>query len=100
MGWEWRGRRLVYYRKERDGRRVRSIYCGPGERGERAAREDEERRLLRGKAPATVAPDTPEKPTTRHRHSPGVEEWLSRLTPAARRGFEERVESSPGLLRG
>jgi hypothetical protein len=34
----------VYYRKVREGRRVRSIYCGSGERGEAAAREDAERR--------------------------------------------------------
>jgi hypothetical protein len=45
MGWEKRGGKLVYYRKERgsDGR-VRSVYCGSGERGEQAAREDEQRR--------------------------------------------------------
>ena len=46
MGWEMRNRKRVYYRKERyrdeEGRsRVRSIYCGSGERGERAAREDQ-----------------------------------------------------------
>lgn len=44
MGWETRRGKRVYYRKERVGRRVRSVYCGSGERGERAAREDEERR--------------------------------------------------------
>jgi hypothetical protein len=46
MGWEQRGKKQVYYRKERDPLtgRVRSIYCGSGERGELAAREDEERR--------------------------------------------------------
>jgi hypothetical protein len=49
MGWELRSGRRVYYRKERytdeEGRsHVRSIYCGSGERGEVAARQDEERR--------------------------------------------------------
>lgn len=49
MGWELRGGKRFYYRKEKyrdaSGRsRVRSIYCGSGERGEAAAREDEERR--------------------------------------------------------
>jgi hypothetical protein len=45
MGWEKRGARLIYYRKARgaDGR-VRSIYCGSGERGREAEREDVERR--------------------------------------------------------
>ncbi|HEV2763866.1 MAG TPA: hypothetical protein VGV38_12870 [Pyrinomonadaceae bacterium] len=31
MGWEQRGRRSYYYRKERDGKRVRSVYVGGGE---------------------------------------------------------------------
>ena len=55
MGWEKRGTKLVYYRKERgaDGR-VRSIYCGSGERGELAAREDAERRSTRGPAEFTA----------------------------------------------
>ena len=55
MGWELRRGTLIYYRKERDGRRVRSIYCGSGERGEAAAREDEEQRAAR-LARATVTP--------------------------------------------
>jgi hypothetical protein len=48
MGWELRRGKQVYYRKvrEADGR-VRSIYCGSGERREQAAREDEERRAVR-----------------------------------------------------
>lgn len=50
MGWEMRHGKLFYYRKERfrdeQGRsRVRSVYCGSGERGEAAACEDEERRV-------------------------------------------------------
>ena len=44
MGWELRRGKRVYYRKVREGSRVRSIYCGSGERGETAALEDEERR--------------------------------------------------------
>ena len=44
MGWELRRGKPVYYRKVRDGRRVRSVYCESGERGERAAREDAARR--------------------------------------------------------
>jgi hypothetical protein len=49
MGWEKRGGKLVYYRKERfkdeQGRsRVRSIHFGSGVEAEAAAREDEARR--------------------------------------------------------
>lgn len=31
MGWEQRGNHLYYYRKERDGSRVKSTYVGRGE---------------------------------------------------------------------
>jgi hypothetical protein len=31
MGWETRGGHIYYYRKERQGRRVISTYCGRGE---------------------------------------------------------------------
>ena len=31
MGWETRNGRSYYYRKERDGQRVRSVYVGTGE---------------------------------------------------------------------
>jgi hypothetical protein len=44
MGWEIRNGKRVYYRKVREGGRVRSVYCGAGERGRQAAREDSERR--------------------------------------------------------
>jgi hypothetical protein len=44
MGWEMRRGKRVYYRKIREAGRVRSVYCGAGERGEAAAREDEARR--------------------------------------------------------
>jgi hypothetical protein len=47
MGWEQRNGRRCYYRKRRVGGRVRSIYCGSGERGEAAEREDVERRAQR-----------------------------------------------------
>lgn len=46
MGWATRKGKRYYYRKERDADgRVRSIFCGGGERGEAAARADEARRL-------------------------------------------------------
>ncbi len=54
MGWEMRRGKRVYYRKVRDGQRVRSVYCGSGERGERAAREDAERRASRCAPAGTV----------------------------------------------
>ena len=31
MGWEQRGSNSYYYKKERDGSRVKSVYVGPGE---------------------------------------------------------------------
>ena len=31
MGWEQRGNHQYYYRKERDGSRVKSVYLGSGE---------------------------------------------------------------------
>jgi hypothetical protein len=49
MGWEMRRGRRVYYRKVREGGRVRSVYCGSGERGLAAAREDEEKRAKRAR---------------------------------------------------
>lgn len=51
MGREVRRGKRCYYRKVREGRKVRSVYCGSGERGEAAAAEDTER-LVRGCAPA------------------------------------------------
>jgi hypothetical protein len=57
MGWETRGDKRYYYRKARgaDGR-VRSTYCGGGERGLAAEREDRERERPRSVAPADVDP--------------------------------------------
>jgi len=37
MGWENRSGRLYYYRKDRSGRRVRSLYVGRGEIAELTA---------------------------------------------------------------
>jgi hypothetical protein len=76
MGWERRGKdgkRLVYIRKKRMGKRVTSIYCGSGERGRAAEREDEERReaakraseapkMLQGATPFAAEGATPQKP--------------------------------------
>jgi hypothetical protein len=46
MSWERRTTSggVYYYRKVREGGRVRSVYIGSGSRGEQAAREDAERR--------------------------------------------------------
>ncbi len=60
MGWELRRGKPVYYRKVREAAgRVRSVYCGAGERGEAAAREDEMRRALKG---TPFKPDNPIQP--------------------------------------
>lgn len=71
MGWEMRRKKLVYYRKVREGDRVRSVYCGSGARGERAAREDEERRRAKRAAATSAthatsesAPNNQEEPRT------------------------------------
>lgn len=63
MGWELRRGKRVYYRKEREGRRVRSIYCGSGERGEKAAREDAERRAVILEKTRTVRGESVENPS-------------------------------------
>jgi hypothetical protein len=44
MGWEIRQGKRYYYRKRRVNGRIRSIYCGSGEKGEAAEREDLARR--------------------------------------------------------
>lgn len=59
MGWEMRRGKRVYYRKVREGRRVRSVYCGTGERGEQAAREDAARRAARLRSPVGAAVELP-----------------------------------------
>lgn len=50
MGREMRRGRRCYYRKVREGGKVRSVYCGSGERGEAAAREDAARKGLTAEA--------------------------------------------------
>ncbi len=40
MGWEDRNGRSYYYRKERHGNRVCSVYCGSGTRGSLLSRLD------------------------------------------------------------
>jgi hypothetical protein len=47
MAWEQRGSRRIYYRSERDGRRVRRVYLGSGPVAELAATLDELRRAER-----------------------------------------------------
>ena len=61
MGWETRRGKRVYVRKVREGGRVRSVYVGGGEAGERAAREDEELRAARRAARVAPAPVTGEE---------------------------------------
>jgi len=39
MGWETRRNSRYFYRKERRGKRVRSIYCGSGEQAELISRQ-------------------------------------------------------------
>jgi hypothetical protein len=55
MGWEKRGGREYYYRKEREGTRVRSVYVGAGETSRLIAQldamqsdEQEGKRILAG----------------------------------------------------
>lgn len=97
MGWETRRGKRVYYRKEWTGKRVVSIYCGSGERGEAAAREDEERRRQRRErrlqrpqhrkeTPVTVV-----APATRPPCSPKLEEYLAKLPRWRRREVEWRM---------
>lgn len=50
MAWEPRKGRLFYYRKERRGDRVASIYSGGGPAGEAAALADREVRTVRARA--------------------------------------------------
>ena len=46
MGWEKRGSREYYYRKERDGSRVKSIYVGRGQIAHMVAQIQESSPLL------------------------------------------------------
>lgn len=62
MGWETRRGRRYYYRKIWDDGKVKSVYCGSGERGELAAREDEERRAARATPPLADVGDLKKEP--------------------------------------
>src|SRR5260370_40437782 len=60
MGWEQRGRFLYYYRKERSGAHVRSVYVGTGEsarlHADSLAMQERERRTQQSKLAAEKAP--------------------------------------------
>ena len=47
MGWERRGGRSYYYRKQREGRRVRSKYVGSGVLGQICAANDRDEKQSR-----------------------------------------------------
>ena len=53
MGWERRAGKFYYYRKQRRGRRVHSMYVGEGLIGQLCARLDREREQQRMAARAT-----------------------------------------------
>jgi hypothetical protein len=91
MGWELRRGKLVYYRKVREGRRVRSVYCGSGERGEGAAREDEGRRAAKRVAATPAACATPEAASNKlERPRAPVASMPGRSSPSPRpRRYEE-----------
>jgi hypothetical protein len=98
MGWEMRRGKRVYYRKVREGGQVCSVYCGSGERGEQAAREDEARRcgacatdaaLSQPEIVACVeqsapAPQVPALPVLPARPQPAVPHKFRRIKPAQR----------------
>jgi hypothetical protein len=60
MGWESRGGTRYYYRKERNGAHVRSVYVGKGEiaglEATLLAMQQEERRVQKSKLAAEKAP--------------------------------------------
>lgn len=111
MGWERRGKNgvPVYYRKVRVGGKVKSVYCGSGERGQAAAREDEERRSgsvaaeAAEEAPASVAAQFVIRPSTKYGFTvrqayarahkwtvPNPSTWV--LSEAVMRGdYDERI---------
>lgn len=78
MGWEMRAGKRCYYRKVREGSRVRSVYCGSGERAEQAAREDEARRCATPEV--TNIQDGKKRGYGFPRHKKGAEsrEWRER----------------------
>ena len=54
MAWEQRGNHSYYYRKERDGRRVKSVYVGRGELAHMVANLQDSSGLLKRVAKMTV----------------------------------------------
>lgn len=98
MGRELRRGKRVYYRKgwvpdpeARGGGRVRSIYCGSGERGELAAREDEERRAACRKASEKVA----ESPASEVQNAPPVAAEILPPDPTARATPDATLAHAP-----
>ena len=57
MGWEQRGTNSYYYKKERDGSRVKSIYVGRGEIARMVAQLQSSSPLLERFARSMKAPD-------------------------------------------
>lgn len=76
MGWETRrgGKRFYYrklwYRDEQGRPHVKSVYCGSGEQGEAAAREDEERRRAASLSKSAPRATDEEQPAPAHEESP------------------------------
>jgi hypothetical protein len=57
MGWEQRGNNRYFYRKEREGSRVRSVYVGKGEIAHMIAQLQSSSPLLERFARSMKAPD-------------------------------------------
>ena len=57
MGWEQRGTNSYYYRKERDGSRVRSVYVGRGEIAHMVAQLQSSSPLIERYARSMKSPD-------------------------------------------
>ena len=55
MGWEQRGNNSYYYRKERDGSRVKSVYVGRGEIADMVSQIQSTSALLERSARATYS---------------------------------------------
>lgn len=105
MGWERRGMkgRLVYYRKVRVGGKVKSVYCGSGERGRAAEREDLERRQalsLAKKTPAT--PPTPEsvQQSQPEPESESIRELFKRAVGTRGQSSDVLHRSTPAAVEG
>ena len=57
MGWEQRGHNQYYYKKERDGSRVKSIYVGRGEIAHMVAQLQSSSPLIERFARSMKSPD-------------------------------------------